>query len=79
MSQETPRKFKAVKAKVLKPCSITGPSVFVPEAPSEKDEGKFTSAHYKLGATIKAKASDVVEVCSDTFRNLSAKGLLAPV
>lgn len=78
MSQETPRKFKSVKAKVLKPCTITGPSVFVPEAPSEKREGKFTPAHYKLGEAIRAKAGDVVEVCAETFRNLAKKGLLAP-
>ena len=76
MSQETPRKFKVTKAKVLKPCTITGPSVFVEEGPA--DDGKFKAAHYKIGATIKAKAGDVVEVCVDTFRNLTAKGLLAP-
>ncbi len=78
MSQETPRKVKSVKAKVLKPCNITAPSTFVPEAPSEKQLGKFTPAHYKLGDTIRAKAGDVVEVCENTLRNLSAKGLLAP-
>lgn len=78
MSQEVPRKVKVVKAKVLKPCNVTGPSVFVPEAPSEKQEGKFTPAHYTIGQTVRAKAGDVVEVCADTLRNLAAKGLLAP-
>lgn len=78
MSHETPRKPKVVKAKVIKPCSITGPSVFVPEAPSETQEGKFTAAHYTLGKTFKAKAGEVVEVCADTLRNLAKKGLLEP-
>ena len=79
MSQETPRKPKVVKAKVLKPCNVTGPSVFVAEAPSEKQEGKFTAAHYTIGKTIRAKVGDVVEVCSDTLRNLSKKGLVEAV
>ena len=76
MSQEIPRKIKVVKAKVIKPCNVTGPSAFVPESAAE--DGKFKPAHYTIGQTARAKAGDVVEVCADTLRNLAAKGVLAP-
>ena len=40
-----------------------------------------TSFPYSLNSRMQkreAKAGDVVDVCVDTFRNLTAKGLLAP-
>lgn len=57
------RKFTFVKAKVVKPCSITGNPD--PETGALK--------------TFLAKAGDVVTVCSDTLRNLTKKGKLEAV
>lgn len=74
----TIRKPEVVKAKVLKPCTVTPPAQYVPAAPSKDNPALQVPGHVKHFAAIRAKAGDVVDVCADTLRNLGKKGLLAP-
>ncbi len=74
----TIRKPHTVKAKVLKACNITPAQEYVPAKPSESNASLMVPAHFKTFPAIKAKVGDVVEVCSETLRNLVKKGVLAP-